>query len=213
MLLGEVFTNKNYGCRIKDEVTLTKLRIFLSGASADQVADKLLFRFYNQQGNDIESLLTASKRTDAEGRVTGVLCFLHVASPELQNPLNGVKYIQNLMSSSNLTQDQTLIAEEREEKEFLLKYKSKVSTFDVPLLPQFTRKYKYNSFPSTISKCSSYKELGSTEFNLKDVLDVVVNQVMILSREREVQITCDAPAEVASMYLYGDNARLQQVLS
>lgn len=36
---------------------------------------------------------------------------------------------------------------------------------------------------------------------------------MILSREREVRITCDAPAEVASMYLYGDNARLQQVLS
>ena len=48
------------------------------------VADKLLFRFYNQQGNDIETLLTANKRSDAEGRVTGVLCFLHVARPELQ---------------------------------------------------------------------------------------------------------------------------------
>lgn len=137
MLLGEVFTVNNYGCRVKDEDTLTKLRIFLSGASADQVGDKLLFRFYNQQGNDIEALLTANKRTDAEGRVTGVLCFLHVASPELQyamqvqkiseqvaanslkrltyirheirNPLNGVKCIQNLMGSSNLTQDQSAL--------------------------------------------------------------------------------------------------------
>lgn len=221
MLLGEVFTVNNYGCRVKDEDTLTKLRIFLSGVSADQVADKLLFRFYNQQGNDIEALLTANKRTDAEGRVTGVLCFLHVASPELQyamqvqkiseqvaanslkrltyirheirNPLNGVKCIQNLMSSSNLTQDQSALLR------MSILCQNQLSTIidDTDI--------------GSIEEC--YKELGSTEFNLRDVLDVVVNQVMILSREREVQITCDAPAEVASMYLYGDNARLQQVLS
>lgn len=36
------------------------------------------------QGKPVEVLLTAQKRTDAEGAITGVFCFLHTASPELQ---------------------------------------------------------------------------------------------------------------------------------
>lgn len=55
--------------------------------------------------------------------------------------------------------------------------------------------------------------MSSAEFNLGEVVEVVLNQVTILSNERDVQITYDAPAGVASMYLYGDNIRLQQVLS
>lgn len=55
--------------------------------------------------------------------------------------------------------------------------------------------------------------MSSAEFNLSEVLEVVLNQVMILSNEREVQVTYDAPDGVASMYLYGDSIRLQQVLS
>lgn len=134
MLLGEVFTVSNFGCRVKDQDTLTKLRIFLSSVIAGQDPDKLFFGFYDQQGNYVEALLSANKRTDAEGRITGVLCFLHVASPELQyamqvqkiseqaaansftklayirqeirNPLNGVKCIHNLMKSSDLSKDQ-----------------------------------------------------------------------------------------------------------
>lgn len=56
-------------------------------------------------------------------------------------------------------------------------------------------------------------ELNSTEFNLGEALEVVINQVMILSRERQIQVIHDSPAEVSSMHLYGDNLRLQQVLS
>lgn len=55
--------------------------------------------------------------------------------------------------------------------------------------------------------------MSSSEFNLGDVLEVVINQAMTLSRERQVQIIYDSPAEVSSMFLYGDNLRLQQVLS
>lgn len=55
--------------------------------------------------------------------------------------------------------------------------------------------------------------MNSAEFNLGEVLEVVINQVTILSQERQVQVTCDSPAEAASIYLYGDNSRLQQVLS
>lgn len=56
-------------------------------------------------------------------------------------------------------------------------------------------------------------DLSSSEFNLGEALDVVINQVMILSQERRVQVIHDSPAEVSSIHLYGDNLRLQQVLS
>lgn len=56
-------------------------------------------------------------------------------------------------------------------------------------------------------------EMNSSEFNLGEILEVVIKQAMILSREQHVQIICDLPAEVSSMHLYGDNLRLQQVLS
>lgn len=56
-------------------------------------------------------------------------------------------------------------------------------------------------------------EMNSVEFNLGEALEVVINQVMILSRERQVQVIHDSPAEVSTMVLYGDNLRLQQVVS
>lgn len=133
-LVGEVFDLLGIGCRVKDQDTLTKLRILLNGVIAGQDADKLLFGFFDQNGKYVEVLLSATKRTDSEGRITGVLCFLHVASPELQhalqvqrraeqaannslkelahlrqeirNPLHGIVFTQNLMLASELTQEQ-----------------------------------------------------------------------------------------------------------
>lgn len=133
MLLGEVFTLENFGCRVKDH-TLTKLRIILHRVISGQDAEKSLFRFCDREGNYVETLLTASKRTDAEGNITGVFFFLHVASPELQyalemqriseqataenlhklaylrqeikKPLDGIAFIQNLMGSSDLSKEQ-----------------------------------------------------------------------------------------------------------
>jgi phytochrome B len=77
-----------------------------------------------------------NKRTNAEGKITGALCFLHVASPELQhalevqkmseqaatnsfkeltyirqelrNPLNGIQFTYNLLKPSELTKDRRL---------------------------------------------------------------------------------------------------------
>ena len=134
MLVGEVLDLHGIGCRVKDQDTLTKLRILLNGVIAGQDADKLLFGFFDQNGKFVEALLSANKRTDSEGRITGVLCFLHVASPELQhalqvqrraeqaannslnelaylrqeirNPLHGIVVAQNLMLASELTQEQ-----------------------------------------------------------------------------------------------------------
>ncbi|BFG25916.1 hypothetical protein CerSpe_121900 [Prunus speciosa] len=221
MLVGEVFTVRNFGCRVKGHDTLTKLRILLNGVIAGQDACKLFFEFFDQQGNYVEALLSANKRIDAEGRITGVLCFLHVASPELKyamqmqrvsehaaadslkklayirqeikKPLSGVMFIQNLMGSSDLSEEQKQLLKNRR------------------LCQEQLSKIVDDTDIESIEEC--YMEMSSSEFNLGEAVEVVMNQVMILSQERQVEVIHDSPAEVSSMLLYGDNLRLQQVLS
>lgn len=136
ILLGEVFTvTDNYGVRLRDHDTLTRLRISLNEAVSGQETDKVLFGFYQADGKYMEVLLAANKRTDSEGKVAGVLCFLHVASPELQyalkvqriseqaaadsmkklayvrreikKPLDGIFCVQSLMDGSDLSLEQS----------------------------------------------------------------------------------------------------------
>ncbi|WMV38794.1 hypothetical protein MTR67_032179 [Solanum verrucosum] len=221
MLLGEVFTVNSFGCRVKDQDTLTQLTILLNRVIAGGEGEKLFFGLFNKQGKYIEALISANKRVDDNGRVTGVLCFLHVPSPELQyamhvqklseqaaknslkklayvrlelkNPLNGINCIQNLLKSSDLSKDQRQLL--------------KTSTMCQEQLAKIIDDTDIES----IEEC--YMEMNSCEFNLGEVVTVVINQVMILSQERKVQVTWDSPVEVSQLYLIGDNLRLQQVLS
>ncbi|KAL0405131.1 UNVERIFIED_CONTAM: Phytochrome C [Sesamum latifolium] len=221
MLLGEVFTVHPFGCQVKDQDTLTKLRILLNTIIAGQNADKVVFGFFDQQHKYVEALVSANRRTDSEGRITGVLCFLHVASPELQhamevqkvseqaaantitklayirtemrNPLSGIKCLQNMMKSSDLSKEQRQLLRTSELCEDQLA--KIIDDTDIEGIEE------------------SYVEMKSDEFNLGEALEVVMNQVMILSRERQVQIIYDLPSEVLSTFLYGDILRLQQVLS
>ncbi|XP_022771664.1 phytochrome C-like [Durio zibethinus] len=221
MLLGEVFTVDNFGCRVKDHDTLTKLRILFNGITAGEDADKLLFGFFDRQGKLVEALLSANRRTDDNGRVIGILCFLHVASPELQyalqvrrmseqaaasslnklayirqelrKPLKGIVLMQDLMGASDLS---------REQRQLL-----KTS---VMCQEQITKIVEDTDIES-IEEC--YMEMNSGEFNLGEALEAVWKQVTITSQERQVDVIRDLPAEVSSMFLFGDNLRLQQVLS
>lgn len=87
----------------------------------------------------MDALLTASKRTDAEGAITGVFCFLHTASPELQhaltvqkaaervaetkakelayirqeiqNPLDGIHFARSFIEHTQLNEDQKQLVE------------------------------------------------------------------------------------------------------
>lgn len=63
------------------------------------------------------------------------------------------------------------------------------------------------------SSMASYLELNTGEFSLGETLTAVMNQAMIPSREREVQVILDSPADPSSMHLSGDGLRLQQVLA
>ncbi|KAG0478876.1 hypothetical protein HPP92_013595 [Vanilla planifolia] len=62
-----------------------------------------------------------------------------------------------------------------------------------------------------IEQC--YLELNMVEFNLGEAIEAVLFQTMDLSRKRQVPVVHDSPTEVSVLYLYGDNLRLQQVLS
>lgn len=56
-------------------------------------------------------------------------------------------------------------------------------------------------------------ELESVEFVLGSVVDAVVSQVMLLLRERGLQLIRDVPEEVKTLTVCGDQVRVQQVLA
>uniref|UniRef100_A0A1D1YEP2 Phytochrome n=1 Tax=Anthurium amnicola TaxID=1678845 RepID=A0A1D1YEP2_9ARAE len=221
MLAGEVFSIQSFGCRVKDYDMLTKLRIMLNGVIAGQDSEKLLFGFFDTNGKLVKAILSATKRTDSEGRITGVFCFLHVASSEFQHalqlqkiseqaamrrlkelayirreiktPLQGMIFTRSLMEASDLTEEQ--------------KQMIKTTT----LCQEQLAKILDDVDLASIEEC--YMEMSNTEFNLGDSLEAVISQGMLVSKEKEIPLVHEAPAEVSSLYLYGDNLRLQQVLS
>jgi len=82
-LVGEIFGMQLMCCRLKGQDAMTKFMIVLNSAMDGQDTDRFPFSFFDRHGKYVEALLTANKRTDAEGSITGVFCFLHTASPEL----------------------------------------------------------------------------------------------------------------------------------
>lgn len=56
-------------------------------------------------------------------------------------------------------------------------------------------------------------ELEKGEFLLGNVMNAVVSQVMLLLRERTLQLICDIPEEIKTLAVYGDQLRIQQVLA
>lgn len=56
-------------------------------------------------------------------------------------------------------------------------------------------------------------ELEKAEFSLGSVINAIVSQVMLLLRERNLQLIRDIPEEIKTMAVYGDQARIQQVLA
>ncbi|OMO82546.1 hypothetical protein COLO4_22929 [Corchorus olitorius] len=56
-------------------------------------------------------------------------------------------------------------------------------------------------------------ELEKAEFYLGSVINAVVSQVMLLLRERNLQLIWDIPEEIKTLAVYGNQARIQQVLA
>jgi phytochrome A len=134
MLLGEVFGGQLACCHMKNQDAFVNMSIIINSAMTGQEMEKAPFGFYTRDKKFVECLLSVSKKVDGEGRVTGVFCFLHITSHELQhsmqvqqlteqtalkklkaleyirqetrNPLSGMVYCQRMMDSAGLNQEQ-----------------------------------------------------------------------------------------------------------
>lgn len=131
MLVGEIFGSC---CRLKGPDAMTKFMIVLHNAIGGQDADKFPFSFFDRNGKYVQALLTANKRVNMDGQITGAFCFLQIASPELQqalklqrqqekkcfsrmkelayicqeikNPLSGIRFTNSLLEATDLTENQ-----------------------------------------------------------------------------------------------------------
>ncbi|KAK4425961.1 Phytochrome B [Sesamum alatum] len=218
MLVGEIFGNC---CRLKGPDAMTKFMIVLHNAIGGQDTEKFPFSFFDRDGKYVQALLTANKRANVEGQIIGAFCFMQIASPELQqtltvqrqtekkcvskmkelayicqeirNPLSGIRFTNSLLEATNLTEDQKQLLETTAtcEKQMLKIVK------DVDL--------------ENIEDGSL--ELEKAEFVLGSVMDAVVSQVMLLLRERGLQLMRNIPEEVKTLVVYGDQVRIQQILA
>lgn len=218
MLVGEVFGGF---CRLKGQDAITKFTIVLHGAIDGQDTEKFPFAFFDRRGKYVEALLTANKRTDADGRITGAFCFVQIASSELQqaleiqrqqekkcfarskelayirqemkNPLDGIIFTRKLLEDTGLSDDQ---------KQFI-----ETSAICERQMQRIMNDTDLDSIEN------GYMELDTAEFVLGTVMDAVVSQGMIILREKALQLIREIPSEVKTMCLYGDQVRLQQILA
>lgn len=88
MLLGEVFGTHMACCRLKNQEAFISLGVVLNGAVTGHESEKISFGFFARSGKYVECILCVSKKIDGEGSITGVFCFLQLASLELQQALH-----------------------------------------------------------------------------------------------------------------------------
>ncbi|CAI7913904.1 unnamed protein product, partial [Closterium sp. NIES-53] len=222
-VMGKMLTGDVFGalCRLKSSDSMTKLMIILNNAMDGNDTERFPFSFLDRQGKLVEVLLTAQKRTDAEGAITGVFCFLHTASPELQqaltvqkaaekvaeakakelayirqeikNPLDGIMFARSFIEHTELTEDQKQLVETSAMCEKQLR--RILDDMDLASIEE------------------GYLELDTAEFMMATVMNSVVSQGMISSSRKGLQLFCDTPPEFKTMNVFGDQVRLQQVLA
>ncbi|KAL2906804.1 Phytochrome A [Bienertia sinuspersici] len=88
MLLGEVFGTHKSCCRLKNQEAFVNLGVVLNSAMSGQDTEKVPIGFFTRTGKYIECLLCVNKKLDRDGAVTGVFCFLQLASQDLQHALH-----------------------------------------------------------------------------------------------------------------------------
>ncbi|KAF8038651.1 hypothetical protein BT93_B1249 [Corymbia citriodora subsp. variegata] len=221
MLLGEVFGMHMACCRLKNQEAFVNLGVVLNGAMTGKELEKVPFGFFARGGKFVDCLLCVSKKLDGEGSVTGIFCFLQLASQELQqalhlqrlteqtalkrlkqlaymkrqirNPLSGIIFSRKMLEGTELGLEQKLLLHTSAQCQSQLGKILDDSDLD--------------------SITDGYMELEMVEFTLHQVLVASMSQVMIKSNGKGVRIVNDATEEAMAETLYGDSLRLQQVLA
>ncbi|KAL3515825.1 hypothetical protein ACH5RR_022727 [Cinchona calisaya] len=221
MLLGEVFGIHIACCRLRNQEAFVNLSILLNNAITGQESEKIPFGFIARNGKYIECLLCVSKKLDREGAVTGVFCFLQLASHELQqalhvqrlsektalkrlkvlayirrqikNPLSGIIFSRKMLEATELGEDQ----------KNLLRTSAQCQR-------QLNKILDDTDLDSIID---GYLDLEMVEFKLHEVLVTSISQVMMKSSVKGVKIVNNLAESLLNETLYGDSLRLQQVLA
>ncbi|KAJ4895525.1 Phytochrome A [Raphanus sativus] len=222
VLLGEVFgTQKKSCCRLKNQEAFVNLGIVLNNAVTSQEAEKVPFGFFTGGGKYVECLLCVSKKLDREGVVTGVFCFLQLASHELQRAL----HVQRLAERTALKRLKALAYIKREIRNPLSGIMFTRKMMEVTELGPEQRRFLQTSAlcQKQLSKILDDSDLESIiegcldlemkEFSLYEVLTASTSQVMMKSNGKSVRVSNETREEVMSDTLYGDSVRLQQVLA
>lgn len=221
MLLGEVFGTHKSCCRLKNQEAFVNLGVVLNGAMSGEDAEKISLGFFTRTGKYIEALLCVSKRLDGDGAVTGVFCFLQLASQDLQhalhvqrlaeqaalkrlkalaylkrqirNPLSGIMFSRKMLERTALGEEQRLLLHTSAQCQRQLNKILEDSDLDAII--------------------DGYLELEMVEFAMHDVLVASISQVMMKSNEKGIRIVNDSSEDIMKESLYGDNLRLQQILA
>lgn len=217
-LPGEIFGGY---CRLKGQETLTKFMILLYQGISGQDTENFPFGFFDRKRKFVEVSLTASRRTDTAGNIVGCFCFLQIITPdaqlisegqgqedadcalklkelayvrrEMKNALNGIRFTHKLLETTAISENQKQVLDTSDACE-----------------RQIMTIIEDMDFGSLLD---GRLELNVEEFLLGSLLDAVISQVMIPLRERNLQLFHEIPEEMKNLSLFGDQVRLQLVLS
>ncbi|KAF6142746.1 hypothetical protein GIB67_018457 [Kingdonia uniflora] len=221
MLLGEVFGTQRGCCRLKNQEAFVSLGIILNNAMMGDDTEKVPFGFFGQSGKYVECLLSVSKKVDEEGAITGVFCFLQLASTELQQAL----HLQRLSEQTALKRLKSLTYIRRQIRNPLFGI-----IFSRKMLEGTDLDEEQKHLLHTSMQCQrqlnkvlddtdlenimdGFMDLEMVDFTLQEVLATSISQVMIKSNGKGIQINYDTSEEAMSENLYGDSLRLQQILA
>ncbi|GFZ06183.1 phytochrome E [Actinidia rufa] len=112
---------------------------------------------------------------------------------EMKNPVNGLRFIHKLLESTAVSEDQKQLLETSDacERQII----SIIEDLDLEKIQDGSM------------------ELNMEEFLLGNVIDAIVCQVMNLVKEKNLQLVHEIPDEIKTLYLFGDQVKLQLVLS
>ncbi|KAL3635167.1 Phytochrome A1 [Castilleja foliolosa] len=221
MLLGEVFGIRKASCRLRDQESYVNLGVVLNNTVTGEEPGKIPFGFYSRSGKYVDCLLCVSKKVDRDGAVTGLFCFLQLASPELQqalhvqriseqtatkrlrvlayirreirNPLSGIIFSRKMMEGTELDDGQ----------------KNLMKT-SLNCQHQLNKILDDTDLDHIIE---GYLDLEMVEFKLHEVLIASISQVMMKSSRKGIMIIDNLAPNLSNETLYGDSLRLQQVLA
>ncbi|KAI4349846.1 hypothetical protein L6164_010395 [Bauhinia variegata] len=221
MLLGEVFGTQMASCRLKNQEAFVNLGVVLNKAMTGLETEKVAFGFFARNGKYVECLLSVTKKLDSEGAVTGVFCFLQLASPELKQAL----HIQRLSEQTALKRLKALTYMRRqirnplggmmlsremlEGTELGTEQKQLVHT-SAQCQRQLSKILDDSDLDSIID---GYLDLEMVEFTLQEVLVASLSQVMTKSKAKGVRVLNEVSEQIRTETFYGDSLRLQQILA